>query len=76
MASVEVYLPEHKHQVREWMDRADAIGVPSRKNVRRLVEEIWRTREHVASDTGMEEGEVVVDWRDVMARLGMDVLLF
>ena len=76
MASVEVYLPEHKRQVREWMDRADAIGVPSRKNVRRLVEEIWRTREHVARDTGMEEGEVVVDWRDVMARLGMDVLLF
>ena len=76
MASVEVYLPEHKRQVREWMDRADAIGVPSRQNVRRLVEEVWRTREHVANDAGMEEGEVVVDWRDVMDRLGMDVLLF
>lgn len=76
MAAVEVYLPEHQRQVREWMDRADAIGVPSRKNVRRLVLEIWRTREHVAGDAGIEEGEIVVDWRVVMDRLGMDVLLF
>ena len=76
MAAVEVYLPEHKRQVLEWMDRADAIGVPSRQNVRRLMEEVWRTREQVAGDSGIEQGEVAVDWRVVMESLGTDVLLF
>ena len=75
MAAVEVYLPEHKTQVREWMDRADAIGVTSRKNVRRLVEEVWITREHMASDEGVKECEIIVDWKAVMNRLGMDILL-
>ena len=75
MAALEVYLPEHKKQVREWMNRADAIGVTSRKDVRRLLEEVWVTREHMARDEGIEESEIIVDWKVVMNRLGMDILL-
>ena len=75
MAAVEVYLPRHKNQVREWMDRADQIGVASRNDVRKLIEKVWATRKQIAKDEGVEECEVVLDWNIVMNDLGMDVLL-
>ena len=75
MAAVEVYLPSHKSQVREWMDRADQIGVASRNDVRKLIEKVWATRMQIAKDKGAEECEIVLDWNAVMNDLGMDVLL-
>lgn len=75
MAAVEVYLPEHKQQVREWMDRADQIGVASRTDVRQLVESVWATREQMANDEGIEECEIILSWSATMNEMGMDVLL-
>lgn len=75
MAAVEVYLPYHKNQVREWMDRADQIGVANRNDVRKLIEKVWATRKQIAKDEGAEECEIVLDWNVVMNDLGMDVLL-
>ncbi|KAL8792260.1 MAG: hypothetical protein Q9195_005139 [Heterodermia aff. obscurata] len=75
MAAVEVYLPSHKNQVREWMDRADQIGIASRNDVRNLIEKVWAIRKQVATDKGAEECEIVLDWKIIMNDLGMDVLL-
>ena len=75
MAAVEVYLPSHKNQVREWMDRADQIGVASRSDARKLIEKVWATRKQIAKDEGTEECEIVLDWKTIMNDLGMDVLL-
>ena len=75
MAAVEAYKEEHKDQVRKWMDRADLVGVPSRKDVRMLIEEIWNVREQTAENEGREECEIVIDWNSVMNRLGLDILL-
>ena len=75
MAAVEVYLPEHKDRVREWMDQADQIGVGSRSDVRHLIETVWTTREQMAIDEGVEECEIPLSWKTVMNDLGMDVLL-
>ena len=75
MAAMEVYLPSHKNQIREWMDRADQIGVASRIDVRKLIEKVWATRKQIAKDEGTEECQIVLDWTIVMNDLGMDVLL-
>ena len=75
MAAVEVYLPEHKQQVREWMDRADQIGVASRTDVHRLIERIWATREQIANDEGIEECEIILSWSVIMNEMGMDIVL-
>ena len=75
MAAVEVYLPEHKNQVRQWMDRADLIGVANRNDVRKLIENVWARRKQIADDEGADECEIALDWSTVMNDLGLDVLL-
>ncbi|KAG7005716.1 hypothetical protein G7Y79_00018g045230 [Physcia stellaris] len=75
MAAVEVYLPEHKQQVREWMDRADQIGVASRTDVHQLIKRIWATREQMADDEGIEECEIVLSWSVIMNEMGLDIVL-
>jgi len=73
IAAVEVYLEEHKWSARAWMDRADMMGVRSRGDVRELVEAVWSKRKEEARDNG--EGDMVVNWRAVMGKMGIDVLL-
>lgn len=74
MGAVEIYLPEHKKQVRAWMDQADQVGVASRTDVRKVIEKVWATRKQMADDKGIEECEVVLSWSVVMNELGMDLL--
>ena len=77
VGAVEAYEEEHKSCVRTWLDTTERIGAASRGYIRSLIEAVWRERKQKRDEIGegAEEGDVVVDWRKVMGRMGMDVLL-
>lgn len=77
IGAVEAYQEEHKSWVRTWLDTTERIGAASRGYIRSLIEAVWRERKRKRDEIGegAEEGDVIVDWRKVMGRMGMDVLL-
>jgi Fungal specific transcription factor domain len=77
VGAVEAYEEEHKSCVRTWLDKTERIGAASRGHIRSLIEAVWQERKRKRDEIGegAEEGDVVVDWRKVMGRMGMDVLL-
>ncbi|KAI9740478.1 MAG: hypothetical protein M1834_005058 [Cirrosporium novae-zelandiae] len=75
MAAIEVFREADKRLTREWLNTADQLGIGNRKEVRLIIEEVWRIRTEVARSTKREEGEIVVDWRQVMEDLNLDILL-
>jgi len=48
----------------------------SREQVKAVVEEVWRRRAAEAEEMGVELGEVRIDWREVVANMGIDLLLY
>jgi len=77
ITAVEVYLPQHKLLVREWLNECETMGAASRKDIRELIEAVWRKRLEIRQHMGgeMEQGEIVVEWRGVMWEKQLDILL-
>lgn len=75
MVAVEVYDKEHMVIVRNWLHHTAMLGMGNRTGVQQLLEEVWRRREQTAAEKGLDPGEVIVDWRDVMSELGFEILL-
>jgi transcription factor-like protein len=77
VGAVEAYQEVHKKCVRTWLDTAEGIGAASRGYIRSLIEAVWRERKCKRDEIGegIEEGDVIIDWRKVMGSIGMDVLL-
>ncbi|KAH8881880.1 hypothetical protein GQ53DRAFT_798996 [Thozetella sp. PMI_491] len=75
IAAVEAYTVENKFLAREWLNHTTTFGIGSRHSVRKVVEEVWERREAAARDTGVDEGLISVDWREVMSDLGLSILL-
>ena len=77
VGAVEAYQEVHKNCVRTWLDTAERIGAASRGYIRSLIEAVWRERKCKRDEfgEGIEEGDVIIDWRKVMGSIGMDVLL-
>ncbi|TAQ84022.1 hypothetical protein B7494_g7656 [Chlorociboria aeruginascens] len=77
VAAVEVYMDSHKLDVQVWLDSAEIMGAASRREVRRLIMAVWEIRQKRSVDSGgcLDEGEIVVDWREVMKDKTWDVLL-
>ncbi|RFU32814.1 hypothetical protein B7463_g3490, partial [Scytalidium lignicola] len=77
VAAVEVYKQEHKVLVREWLHECDKMGAASRKDIRELIEAVWERRASIYERVSVEEeqGEIVLDWREVMKERQLDILL-
>jgi len=75
IAAVEAYEECDIVSAKRWLDNASKMGMGNRIKVKIVVEEVWRLRESIAIDIREDIGDVIVDWRDVMANLGMDIVL-
>lgn len=75
IAAVEVYKDEYFVLARKWLDAAAGVGMGNRMNIRSVVEAVWEIRETTMMKTGLPKGNIVVDWRDTMRDLDLDILL-
>lgn len=77
IAAVEAYKEHHQEGFREWLDNCDQMGAANRKDIRDVIENVWRKRLTMWQHRGahMELGSITVDWREVMQERGCEVLL-
>ncbi|KAH7057350.1 fungal-specific transcription factor domain-containing protein [Macrophomina phaseolina] len=75
MAAVEATTDTDIVSAREWLAWATSFGLGNRASVRRIVEEVWERRETQSRLSGIAQGMVAIEWRDVMQELDCDVLL-
>jgi hypothetical protein len=77
VGAVEVFEERQKGRVRSWLDTAEMVGAANRKDVRMVIEEVWKARSRLKGCLGeaVVVGDVRVDWREVMGEMGVDLLL-
>jgi hypothetical protein len=75
IAAVEVYTEEDMLLATQWLDAATGVGMGNRTKIESVVEAVWEIRDTTMIETGIKKGSIVVDWRDVMKDLDIDILL-
>jgi hypothetical protein len=75
VAAVEAYTPESLDLAKQLVGFSQKQGIGNRDDMLRVVHQVWADREQLAAERQCDPGEVFVDWRDVMKRLDVDVLL-
>lgn len=76
VAAVDAYLPEAQAMAERILDFfAKTSGVKNRRDVKRLVHEVWAIRIDLAQKRKCGPGDVWIDWREVMDQMDMDILL-
>lgn len=75
IAAVEAFSEDNMSAARAWLNHAISFGIGSRNAMKRVVEEVWRRRQAISESSGLNRGLIVVDWRDVMQELDLDLLL-
>lgn len=75
IAAVEAHEDTHKTAAKEWLKFSTSVGMGNRFKAKAIVEEVWRLREDSSTRTGVDAGNISVDWRDVLVDLDMDILL-
>jgi hypothetical protein len=74
MAMVEAYASESLELSNRYLASSDEVS-GNRKDIDRVVRQVWADREEIARARQCDLGEVSVNWRDVMKRLKLDILL-
>jgi hypothetical protein len=74
IAMVEACTTESMELANQYLVFCDAFG-GNRKDMGRLVRQVWADRVELATTRQCNLGEVCVNWRDVMKRLDLDILL-
>lgn len=75
IAAVEAFTDEDIASAELWLATATSFGLGSRILVKQVIEEVWKRREVVSAQTGMDKGLISIDWRQVMKELDIDILL-
>ncbi|KAF8867366.1 hypothetical protein BDZ45DRAFT_795082 [Acephala macrosclerotiorum] len=77
IGAAEVFEEDQKRRVRLWLDNADLMGAANRRDIRMIIETVWqeRSRQRDFIGEGADEGEVMVDWREIMRNMGVEILL-
>jgi hypothetical protein len=61
--------------VERWLAVSSQLGIPNRLVAGTVIRQIWHDREQEAIARGVEPDQVVLDWKAVQQRLGVDLLL-
>ncbi|KAF5632622.1 hypothetical protein F25303_9353 [Fusarium sp. NRRL 25303] len=75
IAAAEAYTEEVLATAQEWLNWATSVGIGSRTAIRVVLNEIWRRREVISRQSGLDPGKIALDWKKVMYELGCDSLL-
>ena len=75
IAAVEAYRDRDKEAARRWLAISTEVGMGNRRKIIALIHHIWQVREGTAHATGQDPGSIAVDWRGIMKKLDLDILL-
>jgi hypothetical protein len=75
IAATQAYTPELQESATQCLDVAEKTGSGNRREVQRVVRQIWLERQTIAQELHCDPGAVFVNWRKVMKRLNGSVLL-
>jgi hypothetical protein len=75
IAAAEAYTAESQALAGRFFQFSEKLGVGNRDDVQRVIHQVWTERERLAVEQGCDPGDVIVDWREVMKRLDLDLLL-
>ncbi|KAF4985198.1 hypothetical protein FDECE_16739 [Fusarium decemcellulare] len=75
IAAAEAYTAQDLNAAQEWLSWATSVGIGGRASLRLVLHEVWRQRDSMSKEYGVDAGKIAVDWRQVMHELGCDILL-
>lgn len=75
VAAVEACTNDNRGMAEAWLKFSCELGINNRHSARKIVLEVWDQREKISATTGLPLEAVIVDWRQVQSRLGIDILL-
>jgi hypothetical protein len=75
IAAAEAYTQEDLATAQEWVNWATSVGIGSRTSIKVVLYEIWRRREVISQQSGLDPGKVIMDWKQIMHELEFDSLL-
>ncbi|KAK7579427.1 hypothetical protein V3481_015225 [Fusarium oxysporum f. sp. vasinfectum] len=75
IAAAEAYTQEDLAIAQEWVNWATSVGIGSRTSIKVVLYEIWRRREVISQQSGLDPGKVIMDWKQIMHELEFDSLL-
>lgn len=75
MVAVEACGQHDRAMVDRWLEYVCSLGINNRQTAGNIIREVWRRRDELAAQLGVEAADVVMDWRQVESELGMDLLL-
>lgn len=75
IAAAEACTSEAQALAIRYFNHSEKIFVGNRKDMHRVARQVWAERDALALERHCKPGDVQLDWRDVMTRLGIDILL-
>lgn len=75
IAATEAYTPKLQALASHFFRVLETYGAGNRQDVHRVTRQVWADRERLAAERQCDPGEVVIDWRDTMNELDVDLLL-
>lgn len=75
LAAAEAYTLETQVLASNLLNYGEMLGSGNRQDMHRVVRQVWADRQQLAEDRQCDPGEVVVDWREVMKMMALDILL-
>jgi hypothetical protein len=63
--------------VQKWLASTERMGAASRRDMKTVIESVWKKRTEIAEELGfdVDEGYIELDWRTVMREQNLDLLL-
>ncbi|KIW92889.1 uncharacterized protein Z519_06738 [Cladophialophora bantiana CBS 173.52] len=75
IAAAEAYTAEAQALAECVLSLSTSFGAANRGVIHRVVKQIWSEREEVAAQRQCEVGDILVDWREVLRNLEVEILL-
>ncbi|KIW57941.1 hypothetical protein PV05_02497 [Exophiala xenobiotica] len=75
IAAAEAYTAEAQALAECVLSLSTSFGAANRAVIHQVVKQIWNEREEAAAQGGCEVGDVLVDWREVLKNLDVEILL-
>ncbi|EXJ66730.1 uncharacterized protein A1O5_09925 [Cladophialophora psammophila CBS 110553] len=75
IAAAEAYTAEAQALAECVLSLSTSLGAANRAVIHRVVKQIWIEREEAAAQRRCEVGDVLVDWREVLKNLDVEILL-
>ncbi|KAK5050921.1 hypothetical protein LTR84_003480 [Exophiala bonariae] len=75
IAAAEAFTSEDQHLASRYFCQSEMVFAGNRTDMHSVVRQVWADRETLGIEQDCNAGDVGLDWRDVMRRMDIDILL-